>query len=113
MSETNAERRSIHIPCALEVPGAVPLYGQTRELSEREASLQSPNLAVPTIRKPKTGDAGVLTLSVRGQLSQRDPLKIPCRVAHVIGTIVGVQLNVAGLTARQRESFATLLGSKR
>lgn len=112
MSETSAERRPIHIPCTLEVPGAIPLYGQTREISEREASLLSPNLAVPAIRKPKTGDAGVLTLSARAHLSQREPLKIPCRVAHVIGNIVGVQLNVLGLTARQRESFAALLASK-
>jgi hypothetical protein len=113
MSETHAERRPLQIPCTLEVPGAIPLYGQTRELSDREASLQSANLAVPNIRKPKTGDAGVLTLSARGHLAQREPLKIPCRVAHVIGTIVGVQLNLVGLNSRQRATFAALLGSER
>lgn len=109
MNEPLAERLSIRIPCALEVPGAIPLYGQTRELSEREASFQSPNLAVPSIRKPRTGDSGILTLSARGRMSQREVLKIPCRVAHVIGNVVSVQLNVVVLTSRQKECFAALL----
>ncbi len=112
MNDPNAERRPIRIPCKLEIPGAITLYGQTRELSEREASLQSPNLAVPGLRKPRTGDAGVLTLSGRGPMSQREALKIPCRVAHVIGNLVGVQLNLALLTPRQKEGFAALLAPR-
>lgn len=112
MDYPSAERRQICIPCTLEVPGAIPLYGQTRELSEREATLQSPNLAVPNARKPRTGDAGVLTLATRGTMSQREALKIPCRVSHVIGNLVGLQLNLVVLTTRQKESFAALLGPR-
>lgn len=113
MTDANTDRKQISVPCVLEVAGAIPLYGQTRELSEREALLQSPNLAAPGSRKPKTGDAGVLTLASRSQLSQREVLKIPCRVAHVIGNVVGLQLNLVGLSSRQKESFAALLDPKR
>lgn len=111
MTDTAADRKEIRIACMLEVPGAVPLYGQTRELSEREASVQSPSLAAPGTRKPRTGEAGVLTLVFPGQPSQREALKIPCRVAHVIGNVVGLQLNAAALNSRQKDSFAALLSA--
>lgn len=111
MTDSATERKEIRIACVLEVPGAAPLYGQTRELSEREASVQSPSLAVPGIRKPRTGDTGILTLAAPGQQSPREALKIPCRVAHVIGNVVGLQLHSVGLNSRQKDSLAALLKS--
>lgn len=109
MPDATIERKTLRIPCVLEVPGTVPLYGQTRDLSTREASLQSPALAVPDRRKPRTGDTGVLTLAPRGRESARDMLKIPCRVAHVMGNMVSVQLNSVGLNSKQQERLAALL----
>jgi hypothetical protein len=112
MNQNRVELRPIRLPCSLEVAGANQLYGETRALSEREASIHSPHLAVPGPRKPKTGDAGTLTLGATGRLSQREVLKIPCRVTHVIGTIVGLQLNVVGLNGRQKDYLAALLAPR-
>lgn len=112
MSEAHNELRPIRLPCLLEVAGAIPLYGETRALSDREASVHSPHLAVPGPRKPKTGDAGVLTLGATGRLAQREVLKIPCRITHIMGTITGLQLNLVGLNARQKDYFAVLLGPR-
>ncbi len=101
--------RSIDLPCTLEISGYAPIAGRTRELSAQEAVLQCPSLVVPGIRKPVAGGTGVLTLAVRGSGAGREAVKLPCRVAYVSFSVVGLQLNTQTLDAHRQEIFATLL----
>jgi hypothetical protein len=105
-------RREVRVACIFEVPGAIPLNGQTRDLSGDAATIQSAQMQIAGMRKPRLGDTGVLTLAFRSPGASREQLKIPCRVAHVSGIIVGLQLNVMILTPPQKESYVRLLNLK-
>jgi len=105
-------RKELRIPCVFEVPGAIPLNGHTRDLSGQSASIQSSQLAIAGTRKPRLGDTGVLTLAFRALGAPRETLKIPCRVAHLSGIVLGLQLNVSLLTQPQKDAFIRLLNTK-
>jgi PilZ domain len=104
------QRKEIRLPCALEIAGLTPLHGQTRDISGEGVALRIPHLSVPGLRHPKLGDTGMLTLSTPPRSMARHSLKIPCRVAHITGNVVGLQINAAALPAHQRETFSSILG---
>lgn len=111
MFERFRARKEICIPCLFEVPGLTPLSGQTRDLSSQVASIQSLQLSITSLRRPKLGDTGVLTLSFRVQGAPRETLKLQARVAHMSGVMLGLQLNTSLLTEPQKEAFVRLLGT--
>lgn len=109
MQRRTFTRKEIRLPCAIEVAGASPLQGQTRDISPDGVSGHFPGMMVPGRRLPKLGDTGVLTLSAPPGAMSRQALKIPCRVAHVTGNVIGLQINTQLLTLPQRETFAAIM----
>jgi hypothetical protein len=104
--------KEIRVPCVFEAPGAIPLNGNTRDLSGQRATIQSAQLAIAATRKPRLGDTGVLTLAFRAPGAPRETLKIQARVAHLSGIFLGLQLNLNLLTEPQKEAFLRLMNSR-
>ncbi len=88
------------------------LSGRTRELTGHEISMQFPNLAFPSARKPKVGASGMLTFELVMYGTPKETLRMPCHVNFVSSVIVNVSINVQTLNSRQRERFIELLKSK-
>ena len=104
----HAARRQIRLACRVELHGSSVITGNTRDLSPQDASLQSAALLTAGPRRPKQGDRGVLTLTIRGPGLPNALLRIPCRVAFINGNILNVQINTSGLDTRQQETFDLL-----
>ncbi|QXP87739.1 hypothetical protein [Methylococcus capsulatus] len=108
MPQPHAGRRTLRLACRVEFAGCPAISGNTRDLSPVDISLQSAALLTPGPRRPRPGDRGVLTLTIRGPGLPNALLKIPCRVAFVNGNILNLQITTAGLDTRQQETFDLL-----
>lgn len=107
-ARAHAARRELRLACRVEFSGSSAISGTTRDLSPVDVSLQSTALLTPAPHRPKPGDRGVLTLTVRGPGLTNALLKIPCRVAFINGNILNVQIMTAGLDTHQQETFDLL-----
>lgn len=110
MVEHQFLHKFINLPCTLEVGGHFFFRGETRELSEHEATVQIPALAFSGAQKPRHGMNCMLILNVNS-LGARLPetLKIPCRVSYTATILIGLNLNIEAVDNRQREIFDELL----
>jgi hypothetical protein len=105
--------KAIHLPCTLLVAHRLFFRGETRELSEHEASVQIPALVFPGMQKPEHGVSCVLTLNKRSSGGlPTEILKIPCRVVYVATILIGLNLNTEELDEHQHRIFDTLLEMK-
>ncbi len=119
MTHRKSLRKRIRLSCLLEIAGHTPISGQTRDLSEQEAVVQSPALMSSVFKKPAAGETGLLTFNIpqKGTPREikempREILRIPCIVIYVTQNIVGLRLNTIPLDAHQQNVFEKLLESE-
>lgn len=107
--ERRADARiAIRLPCQLEVSAATTLLGHTVDMCSAGVLIDSHDLTRPGIQKPRINQSGLLTVVCKHV--SRNPLKLPCRIAHVTAGCIGLNLHLASMDRRQQQIFRRLLG---
>lgn len=101
--------KMIRLRCMLTVAGHA-LNGETRTLSEIEASAQFPLLVMPNVKKPEHGASGLLTLSLSPPAQpMSETLRIPCHIVYTADTVIQLNLHTETLDEAQHRIFVELL----
>lgn len=101
-------RKHMHLACALQFYVGIVKYGYTRNLSMDGALIECAGVMAPGGAAPKIGDLAVFSFTLRNG-NRIDTLQVPCRIAHITGSALGLELFSSGLTGVQKTMFMQVL----
>jgi hypothetical protein len=110
MERRTHQRVNLKLECLLERSGGDVFRGNTRNLSDDGAEMESNDFCVPGRKPLKVGDVGVFTFSFR-KGPNVDSIKVTARIVWVMGSSVGLNLLVSELFQHQRENMSNMLES--
>jgi hypothetical protein len=108
MERGRNRRKNVHLSCTLEFYSGVSGYGHTYNLSFDGALVRCDGIAIPGRPSPKLGDPAIFGFSFRNG-SRVETLKVACRLAHMDGNCLGLQLFTAGMIKGHQALLLQLL----
>ena len=105
----NFPRRLVTLSCHLQLGSGVLVHGNTRDISQEGASVETQPLANHQQDiTPKAGDLGMLILRYTNR-GAPDSMKIHCRVAHTQANRIGLYLFYSGLSELDKQNMDMIL----